>query len=280
MRTYFDPDQMPSGDFYRLLTSVVVPRPIAWVSTLSAEGIDNLAPHSFFTVSSVKPPIIQFTSVGEKDSLRNIRATGEFVVNMSPASLMAEVNATGTSFPPEVSEFDAAGLTREESLTVSPPRVKESPVALECKTHLILPMGDCTIIFGRVTHAAVLSEFLDGDHPGSISLSRSHALAWMNGACWGKSARSRESENQSGRGISLRERNIKSDCGGVQSVWTSPHSYAHPVDSNFVERSGLYPRPSCTNMNHTSSGTTAIIATAQRRSARKNRRSSWAGRLP
>ncbi|GAA3286089.1 flavin reductase family protein [Arthrobacter citreus] len=165
MRTYFDPEEMPSGDFYRLLTSVVVPRPIAWVSTQSAEGIDNLAPHSFFTVSSVHPPIIQFTSVGEKDSLRNIRATGEFVVNMSPASLMAEVNATGTSFPPEVSEFDAAGLTREESLTVSPPRVKESPVALECKTHLILPMGDCTIIFGRVTHAAVLSEFLDGDHP-------------------------------------------------------------------------------------------------------------------
>lgn len=156
---------MPSGDFYRLLTAVVVPRPIAWVSTQSPEGIDNLAPHSFFTVSSVNPPIIQFTSVGEKDSLRNIRATGEFVVNMSPVSLIEEVNATGTNFPPEISEFDAAGLTREESVSVSPPRVKESPVALECKTHHILPIGDCTIIFGLVTHAAVLSEFLDGDHP-------------------------------------------------------------------------------------------------------------------
>lgn len=165
MRTDFSPEEMSARDFYRLLTAVVVPRPIAWVSSRSAGGVDNLAPHSFFTVASVDPPIVQFTSVGEKDSLRNIRATGEFVVNLSPASLLEEVNATGTNFPPEVSEFDAAGLTREASLTVKPPRVTESPVALECKAHRILPMGDCTLVFGLVTHAVVSSEVLEGNHP-------------------------------------------------------------------------------------------------------------------
>lgn len=165
MRTDFDPGELPRRDFYRLLTSLVVPRPIAWVSSTSAAGVDNLAPHSFFTVASLSPPIIQFTSVGEKDSLRNIEETREFVVNFSPASLSEEVNATGTHFAPDVSEFDKAGLTREPSLTVGSPRVMESPAALECRLHQTLRMGDCTLVFGEVTHAVVSSEVLDGSHP-------------------------------------------------------------------------------------------------------------------
>lgn len=165
MRSDFSPEELSSRDFYRLLTAVVVPRPIAWVSSTSADGVDNLAPHSFFTVASVKPPIVQFTSVGEKDSLRNIRATGEFVVNLATAGLMAEVNATGTNFDPEVSEFDAAEVTREPSRKVKPPRVQESPVALECRLHQLLPMGDCTLVFGEVVHAAVSSDVLEGTHP-------------------------------------------------------------------------------------------------------------------
>ncbi|GAA3669831.1 flavin reductase family protein [Arthrobacter ginkgonis] len=165
MRKDFDPGQLTPRDFYRLLTAVVVPRPIAWVSSTSAEGVDNLAPHSFFTVASVNPPIVQFTSVGEKDSLRNIRATGEFVVNLAPAELMPEVNATGTNFPPDVSEFDAAGLTREAARSVGVPRVAESPVALECRLHTALPIGDCVVVFGKVTHAAVDLSVLEGSHP-------------------------------------------------------------------------------------------------------------------
>jgi flavin reductase (DIM6/NTAB) family NADH-FMN oxidoreductase RutF len=165
MRTDFSPEDISLRDFYRLLTAVVVPRPIAWVSSTSAQGVDNLAPHSFFTVASVNPPIVQFTSVGEKDSLRNIQATGEFVVNLAPAHLMAEVNASGTSFPPEVSEFDATGLIREPSTTIAVPRVKASPVALECKLHQVIPMGDCHLVFGLVTHAAVATDVLEGDHP-------------------------------------------------------------------------------------------------------------------
>lgn len=156
---------MPSRRFYRLLNSVVVPRPIAWVSSRSADGVDNLAPHSFFTVACVEPPVVQFTSVGRKDSLRNVEATREFVVNLAPEPLFEQVNATGTDFPHETSEFDAVGLAREPSRHVTPPRVADSPVALECVLHATTSFGDSTVVFGRVVHAAVRSDVLDDDHP-------------------------------------------------------------------------------------------------------------------
>ncbi|MGH3632412.1 MAG: flavin reductase family protein, partial [Sciscionella sp.] len=167
MRTDFDPAQMPARAFYKLLTAVVVPRPIAWVSSTSADGVDNLAPHSFFTVACVDPPIVQFTSVGRKDSLRNVEATGEFVVNLATESLFEQVNASGTNFPSELGEFDAAEIAREPSVTVAPPRVAESPVALECTLHSTLRLGNSVVVFGRVVHAAVTSEVLDaeGVHP-------------------------------------------------------------------------------------------------------------------
>ncbi|WP_247827324.1 flavin reductase family protein [Arthrobacter antioxidans] len=170
MRKDVVPDPANSRAFYKFLTSVVVPRPIAWVSSTSVDGVDNLAPHSFFTIASVNPPIVQFTSVGRKDSVRNIEATGEFVVSFTPEDLFEAVNATGTAFPPEVSEFDAAGLTREPSTTVRPPRVLESPVALECRLHLIQDMGDCTLVFGEVLHAVVSEDVLDGELPSIAAL--------------------------------------------------------------------------------------------------------------
>ncbi|MBG6213255.1 MAG: flavin reductase family protein [Cryobacterium sp.] len=165
MRTDFDPRDLPRRDFYRLLNSLVVPRPIAWVSSRSAAGVDNLAPHSFFTVASVSPAIVQFTSVGVKDTVRNVLATGDFVVNFTPESLFEEVNATGTDFGPEESEFDRAGLTREPSLTVGSMRVAQSPAAIECRLHSTLKLGDCTLVFGEVTHIAVSSAVLNGAHP-------------------------------------------------------------------------------------------------------------------
>ena len=103
-RTSFDPAEMGAAAFYRVLNSVVVPRPIAWVVTRSAEGVHNLAPHSFYTVACVDPPIVQFTSVGRKDSLVNAEATGEVTVNLTPVALFEQVNATGTDFPPDQSE--------------------------------------------------------------------------------------------------------------------------------------------------------------------------------
>ena len=166
MRTDLDPDELGPRPFYKLLTAVVVPRPIAWVSTRSAEGVDNLAPHSFFTVSCVDPPMVQFTSVGVKDSLRNVLATGEFVVCLATEPLFEQVNATATNFPSGVSEFGEVGLTPEPSTRVAPPRVAESPVALECRLHRSLELGDSTVVIGRVVHAAVASDVFDDDPRG------------------------------------------------------------------------------------------------------------------
>lgn len=160
-----NPEAVGRREFYALLNSVVVPRPIAWVSSRSADGVLNLAPHSFFTVSCVQPPMVQFTSVGRKDSLNNVEATGEFVVNFAAEQLYEQVNASGTNFPAEVSEFEAIGVTTEPSRTVSVPRVAESPVALECTLHTTLELGDCTLVIGQVRHLAIDDAVLDGDHP-------------------------------------------------------------------------------------------------------------------
>ncbi|MUK00448.1 flavin reductase family protein [Vibrio cholerae] len=189
MRKDVLPDPSNSRAFYRFLTSVVVPRPIAWVSSTSPEGVDNLAPHSFFTIASVNPPIVQFTSVGRKDSVRNIEATGEFVVSFTPERLFEAVNATGTNFPPDVSEFDAAGLTREPSSAVTPPRVGESPVALECRLHLIQDMGDCTLVFGEVLHAVVSEEALEDGLPAIGAL---NPLSRLGKNEWGTAGRIRD----------------------------------------------------------------------------------------
>ncbi len=156
------------GGAYPWLTAVVVPRPIAWVTSLSAQGVVNLAPHSFFTVASAEPPVVSFTSVRTKDSLRNIRATGEFVVNLAPRALAEQVNRTGTDYPPEVDELADAGLTAQPSALVAPPRVAESPVALECVSageHRFSddPHRGSTVVFGRVVHLSVSHEVMAGD---------------------------------------------------------------------------------------------------------------------
>ena len=169
-RRDYDPAALGAA-IYPLLNSVVLPRPIAWVSTRSASGVDNLAPHSFFTISSVVPPIVQFTSVGHKDSLRNAVESGEFVVNLCPEALVEQVNLTGTDYPADVSEFDAVGLTREASRLVAPPRVAESPVALECRVVGTKTFGDdpgnggSVVVFGEVVWAVVDEAVLRDNRP-------------------------------------------------------------------------------------------------------------------
>jgi flavin reductase (DIM6/NTAB) family NADH-FMN oxidoreductase RutF len=180
-RVDIDPAALGTGSFYSFLTSVVLPRPIAWVSSRSAEGVDNLAPHSFFTVSSVDPPIVQFTSVGRKDSLRNVEQTREFVVCLTPEWLFEQVNATGTDFPADVSEFDAVRIEREPSLRVAPPRVARSPVALECELHTTLTFGVGTVVMGRVVHAVLDEEVLEGGRP---AIDRLRPLSRLGGNEW------------------------------------------------------------------------------------------------
>jgi flavin reductase (DIM6/NTAB) family NADH-FMN oxidoreductase RutF len=161
-RLGLDPDAVPGG-IYHLLNAVVVPRPIAWVSTRSAAGVDNLAPHSYFTISSVTPPVVQFTSVGTKDSLRNAEATRQFVVSLCTEALAEQVNVTAVPFPSHDSEFDAAGLTREPSARVAPFRVGESPVSLECEVVGTQSFGASTVVFGRVVWVAVKPSVIADD---------------------------------------------------------------------------------------------------------------------
>ncbi|MFF2040946.1 flavin reductase family protein [Kitasatospora sp. NPDC058170] len=189
MRVDFDPQATGRDDFYRLLTAVVVPRPIAWVSTLSASGTANLAPHSFFTIASVQPPIVQFTSVGRKDTLRNVEESGEFVVSLAPEELFEQINATGTDFPAEQGEFEAVGIEAEPSLLVKPPRVAASPVALECRLHSTLGLGDSTVVFGRVVHAVVDDSVLVDGHP---DITRMRPLSRLGRNEWGTTGELRE----------------------------------------------------------------------------------------
>ena len=177
-RRDFDPAEL-GPKIYPLLNSVVVPRPIAWVSTTSPTGVDNLAPHSFFTIAGIDPAVVQFTSVGEKDSLRNALATGEFVVSVCTEPMLEQINATGTDYPAGTSEFDAVGVTREPSLRVAPPRVAESPVALECRVVGTRAFGSCTVVFGQVVHVAVDEVVLRDGRP-AIDLLRPLARLGAN----------------------------------------------------------------------------------------------------
>ena len=120
--------------------AIVGPRPIGWIASRSAAGALNLAPYSFFNAFNYTPPIIGFASVGAKDTLRNIQATGEFVWNLATRTLAEAMNQTCAAVPPEVSEFVLAGLTPVASQLVAVPRVLESPVAFECRTTQILQL--------------------------------------------------------------------------------------------------------------------------------------------
>ena len=115
------------------LNAIVAPRPIGWISTLSAEGVRILAPYSFFIVYIYRPPIVGFTSTGWKDSVANVTATGEFVWNLATRDLAEAMNASAATVAADIDEFDLAGLAIAPSRIVAPPRVAASPAAFECR---------------------------------------------------------------------------------------------------------------------------------------------------
>jgi flavin reductase (DIM6/NTAB) family NADH-FMN oxidoreductase RutF len=143
---------------YKLLIGSVVPRPIAWVSSLSPQGVRNLAPFSFFTVASCKPPMVSITFVRRghlagqppKDTLANIEASREFVVNIVPVGLAGPMATSALRFDPDVDEFEEAGLTAVASDLVSVPRVAEAPISMECRVETTLRPGSETMVIGRV----------------------------------------------------------------------------------------------------------------------------------
>ena len=124
------------------LNAIVAPRPIGWISTISAQGVRNLAPYSFFNAFNYRPPIIGFSSTSWKDSVRNIEETGQFVWNLATRPLAQAVNISSATVAEDVDEFDLAGLTPAASQRVAPPRVAESPVAFECRLTQLIRLTD------------------------------------------------------------------------------------------------------------------------------------------
>jgi flavin reductase (DIM6/NTAB) family NADH-FMN oxidoreductase RutF len=181
-RAVFDTTD-PDVNAYRLLTALVVPRPIAWVSTLDAEGRGNLAPHSFFTVASGRPPVVLFSSLGRKDTVRNIEETGEFVVNFTSEALLHHVNNTSAPFDHGDDEAERLGITTEPSQTVAPPRVAESPASIECRLERIVEVGHAFVVFGTVTAITVREDVIVDGSPAMQHLA---PVSRLGGDEWGR----------------------------------------------------------------------------------------------
>ena len=181
-RTVFDPAD-PGVNAYKLLNSLVVPRPIAWVSTLDGRGRGNLAPHSFFTVASGRPPVILFSSLGRKDTVRNIEETGEFVVSLTSEELFRQVNASSAPFEHGDDEAELLGIETEASETVAPRRVAGSPASIECRLERIVEVGHAFVVFGTVTAVTVKSDVLENGHP---LIERLHPVSRLGRDEWGR----------------------------------------------------------------------------------------------
>ena len=156
--------------FNRVLTGVIVPRPIAFVSSVSTDGIVNLAPFSFFNAMAYDPATIVLgisRSAGwkEKDTLANIEATGEFVVNVVVDDIAKAMNSTAAEFPADVDEFEVGGLTAAPSELVRAPRVAESPVNMECRLNQMVAVGDGTkhaIVIGEIVLMHIRDDIING----------------------------------------------------------------------------------------------------------------------
>jgi flavin reductase (DIM6/NTAB) family NADH-FMN oxidoreductase RutF len=191
----FDPRVLGRRQRNNLMNGLIYPRPIAWVSTIAADGTPNLAPFSFFNAFSFNPPTIGVSPGSRqgipKDTLANVRATGEFVINLVSALLADTANATSAELAPDIDEWELAGVTPVASETVAPARVEQAPAALECRVHQIVELGadgpSNSLVIGRVLRVHVLEHALDEQYlprPEALDL-----VGRMGGEVW---ARTRE----------------------------------------------------------------------------------------
>jgi flavin reductase (DIM6/NTAB) family NADH-FMN oxidoreductase RutF len=185
---YYDPNKNDHGLAHSPFKSCVVPRPIGWISTVSPEEIDNLAPYSQFQNLNFDPPYVMF-SAGQstlgprKHTVGNIEATGEFVYNMATYDLRDAVNRSAAEVPPEVDEFELAGVTKAPSVLVKPCRVAESPIQFECKYHETIRLpgngpkgkGSIDVIIGRVVLIHIKDAVIRRD--GRIDIAKIRPLA-------------------------------------------------------------------------------------------------------
>jgi flavin reductase (DIM6/NTAB) family NADH-FMN oxidoreductase RutF len=168
----FDPADSSASDIYKLMIGMVVPRPIAFVSSLDEHGVHNLAPFSYFMACTADPPVVCFVAsyrkneTPAKDTLRNIFATQEFVVNIVSEEFAEKMNLTAAEVGPEIDEFELSGLTPIPSELVRPPRVGESHAQMECRLRQLLPIGEFpgggTVIFGDVLRFHIDEAVVDG----------------------------------------------------------------------------------------------------------------------
>jgi flavin reductase (DIM6/NTAB) family NADH-FMN oxidoreductase RutF len=184
----FDMDRLAGRDRYKLLTCVVVPRPIALVTTLDGQGGVNAAPFSFFNAVGADPALVVL-GVGNrsreepKDTARNIRAGGEFVVNVVTDEIAEQMNLTAIDFPPGVDELRMVGLTAAPSHRVKPPRVGESPVNLECREVSTTEIGKNRIILGEVLCMHIRDDLVDADKL-HVHTEKLHAVGRMHAPGW------------------------------------------------------------------------------------------------
>jgi flavin reductase (DIM6/NTAB) family NADH-FMN oxidoreductase RutF len=174
----------PVLDVYRMLVDVVTPRPIAWVTSLDPHGRVNLAPFSFFNAFGANPPVVVFSPTRRrdattKDTLRNVEATGEFVLNAAVEALAEKVNLSSKELPYGESEVELTGLTLRPSLKVKPPRVAEAPVHMECKVLQIVPVGTGPIAANLVIGEVVAMHVDDGvlDDKGRVDPRKLRTIA-------------------------------------------------------------------------------------------------------
>ena len=177
----YDPRTQPHGLAHHPFNALIAPRPIGWISTLSPDGIANLAPYSYFNAVSSAPPFVMFSSAGRKDTQTNIEATGEFVVNMAVADLKDALNLSSAAVASDVDEFDLAGLAKAACRNVAVPRVAATPVALECVLSQIVQLTarDGTrvrsdVIFGEVVGIHISDEVIID---GLVDITRTRPLS-------------------------------------------------------------------------------------------------------
>ena len=183
----FDIEKVKARETYNLLIGLVAPRPIALVTSMNEEGRMNAAPYSSYNYLCTDPPIVGLGVMNRpasdfvpKDTARNIRRKGEFVVNVVTEDLLAQMNICATDFPEDVSELEMAGLETEASAVVSVPRIKQAHAALECVEHSTIEIGRSRIILGRVVAMFVEDRFIDPKGP-YVKAEELHAIGRMNG---------------------------------------------------------------------------------------------------
>jgi flavin reductase (DIM6/NTAB) family NADH-FMN oxidoreductase RutF len=183
-----DISQSPILDVYHLLVGIVTPRPIAWVTSVNQAGVVNLAPFSFFNAFGANPPVVVFSPTlrrdgSKKDTLRNVEANGEFVLNAAVESLAEQINLSSKEIPPDESEVELVGVHTLPSVKVKPPRLAEAPINMECIVRQIVPVGNgpisANLVIGEIVMMHIDDSLLDAN--GRVDPRKLRTIARLGG---------------------------------------------------------------------------------------------------